>query len=108
MGHNIPNRLRNALETKSYGEIARQYGVSKGVVWRIVNDNYEPLDNAIRLALGYDLKITVLSQDGIFEGVYLPANAVVVECPTCHRQFIRITNRQIYCDPDCRKGCDDR
>jgi len=103
MGHNIPNRLRKALETKSYGEIARQYGVSKGMVWRIVNEGYEPQDNTIRAKLGYELKVIVkISQDGICEGVYLPSNAVIIECPTCHRQFIRITNRQIYCDPDCR------
>lgn len=49
------NRLAATLESDemTYGRLAEQLEVSKGVLWRFINDpDYEPRDNEIRKKLG--------------------------------------------------------
>lgn len=39
-------------ELKTWEAVGNHFGVHKIVVWRIVNDGYEPKDNDVRITLG--------------------------------------------------------
>ena len=90
----------------SWPAVAREYGVSPILGWRIVHEGYEPKRADIRARLGLSPLVLVSTnvENGSFpEGVYLPATARVLRCPTCGRQFIRTSNAQKFCVPQCRK-----
>lgn len=49
----LANRLDNLYnELGTWERVGEHFGVPKIVVWRIVNDNYEPKKNKIRRLLG--------------------------------------------------------
>ena len=50
-------RLKEELGT--WQAVGDQYGVSRAVVWRIVNEGYEPKDNSLRRKLGLEELIII-------------------------------------------------
>ena len=91
-------------QNSKYDEMAEKYGVNKFYLWHIVNDGdgeYYPPPH-VCYALEIPAKMGVICDVDLPDGVYLPRNAKYPFCPTCKRQFIRTSNRMIYCDPDCR------
>lgn len=47
----------------SYGDIAKHYDVNKGLIYRILNDGYEPKDKEIRRRMGFeDIKVNYIRQ----------------------------------------------
>lgn len=48
---------------KSYREIGERYGVNKGVIWMVLNRNYEPKRRDIRRKLGLeDITVDFIKQ----------------------------------------------
>ena len=44
---------------ESYHSIGQYYGVNKGIIWAILNSDYEPQDNSTRRRLGLPVSPTV-------------------------------------------------
>ena len=101
----LSSKLEERHKTlSSWPAVASEYGVSPIMAWRIVNEGYQPKRADIRAALGLPQLFPVVCETDIPEGVYLPATAKVLRCPTCGRQFVRCSNAQKYCTVTCRKG----
>jgi hypothetical protein len=45
-------------EEKTWRDIASSYSVNVAIIWRIVNEGYEPKNNEIRKRLGLPLVVT--------------------------------------------------
>ena len=51
----------------SYEKIATAYGVNKGIVWKILNTDYEPYTYEIRVAFGLPVRVMVQTVNGYIE-----------------------------------------
>lgn len=99
----IKNR-REALQAKiangmSYTDLARELGISKGALWKFLNDDYVPTSTDLRRALGIPLIASVTAIDGEVE----PGSLALAskQCPKCGRHFVPNSNRKycFFCSP---------
>ena len=79
----------------SYRLIGEAYGVNKGIVWKIVNSDYEPQTYEIRAAFGLPVRVMVQAVNGFIEPGSISLGSKV--CSKCERPFISNTGKRKLC-----------
>ena len=84
----------------SYAQIADEYGVNKGIIWKILNEEgYEPQDPEIRRRLGFPQVAEVEFIDRVSlngRQVQIQAHSIK-QCPNCGAWFIPNTAKRDQC-----------
>ena len=62
--------LKSHSKLGNWQAVADEFGVPKIIVWRIAKDEYEPMKNSVRLALGLS-EITIVRQKRDPQGRYM-------------------------------------
>jgi hypothetical protein len=88
-----------AKGTRSWREVADDYGVSKGMMWMVVNDDYEPKNPTARARLGMPalMAIGVATSEPVEGGAIIGVGSETCAADDCSVEFIPNHPRRRKC-----------